>query len=169
VLDTRAESGETPVWSVSGPGDVTVTNGLAFSPDGGAMYRADSTVATGIESSRVQAVEAGRPDGADVDSEGGYWIALLTKGVVARYRPDGTLDFEIAVPVLQPTKVAFGGSDLATLYLTTASYRHTAGDGPRASRQAARSRSRPVFVGSRSRASPSDLHAGRDPWPPTTS
>jgi sugar lactone lactonase YvrE len=123
-------------------GDITVSNGLAFSPDGRTLYLADTTVATvyafdydvatGTPSNRrvFTRFEKGRPDGADVDSEGGYWIALLMKGVIARYRPDGTLDFEIRVPVLQPTKVAFGGRDLATLYLTTASYRHIPGDQP---------------------------------------
>ncbi len=130
-------AGLTPIAS-----DITVSNGLAFSPDGRTMYLADTTVATvyafdydtatGTPSNRRVFIrfDKGRPDGAEVDSNGGYWIALLMKGVIARYRPDGTLDFEIPVPVLQPTKVAFGGPDLATLYLTTASYRHIPGDQP---------------------------------------
>ncbi|MFD2501633.1 SMP-30/gluconolactonase/LRE family protein [Rhizorhabdus histidinilytica] len=52
------------------------------------------------------------------------------KGAVARYTPDGKLDRLIPVPVLQPTKIAFGGPDLATLYLTSAGHRHLPGDEP---------------------------------------
>ena len=122
--------------------DITVSNSLAFSPDGRTMYLADTTVATvyafdyditlGTASNRRVFVrfDKGRPDGAEVDSQGGYWIALMMRGVIARYHPDGTLDFEIPVPVLQPTKMAFGGRNLATLYLTTASYRYFPGDQP---------------------------------------
>jgi sugar lactone lactonase YvrE len=123
-------------------GDITVSNSLAFSPDGRTMYLADTTVATvyafdydvssGTASNRRVFIrfDKGRPDGAEVDSQGGYWIALMMRSVIARYRPNGMLDFEIPVPVLQPTKMAFGGPDLATLYLTTASYRYFPGDQP---------------------------------------
>ena len=62
-------------------------------------------------------------DGAAVDVEGGYWIALYDAGKVVRYRPDGLLDREIVLPVTRPTMLAFGGSDLQTLYITTASHR----------------------------------------------
>lgn len=124
--------------------DITCTNGLAFSPDGRTMYLADTTIArvyafdydmaTGTPSNRRVFMKLGRgeglPDGAEVDSEGGYWIALLQANAIARYRPDGSLDFRIDVPVLQPTKIAFGGPDLSTLYLTSASHRHMPGDQP---------------------------------------
>nr|WP_244309810.1 SMP-30/gluconolactonase/LRE family protein [Sphingobium fuliginis] len=89
---------------------------------------------TGTPSNRRVFTERDRGDGifdgAEVDAEGGYWVCLLMKGAVARYMPDGRLDREIAVPVLQPTKVAFGGPELATLYLTSAAHRHLPGDQP---------------------------------------
>lgn len=123
---------------------ITCSNGMAFSPDGRTMYLADSPTGlvyafdydtkTGTPSNRRVFIERDRHDGivdgADVDSEGGYWACLLMKGAVARYTPDGRLDREIPVPVLQPTKVAFGGPDLATLYLTSAGHRHIPGDQP---------------------------------------
>ncbi|ARR56785.1 gluconolactonase [Rhizorhabdus wittichii DC-6] len=123
---------------------ITCSNGLAFSPDGRTMYLADTVqnavfvydydVATGTPGNRRDFVrfgpDEGKPDGAEVDSEGGYWVALLMKGAVARYTPDGKLDRLIPVPVLQPTKIAFGGPDLATLYLTSAGHRHMPGDEP---------------------------------------
>jgi sugar lactone lactonase YvrE len=123
---------------------VTVSNGLAFSPDGRTLYRAESVnqtlyaydydIADGTPGNervfaRLTRGE-GIPDGAEVDSEGGYWIALLLANAVARYRPDGSLDRRIPVPVLQPTKPCFGGPGLASLYLTTAAHRHIPGDQP---------------------------------------
>jgi sugar lactone lactonase YvrE len=133
------DAGLTPI--VEG---ITCSNGIAFSPDGRTMYLADSPAATvyafdydtdtGTPSNQRVFVERDRADGifdgAEVDSEGGYWVCLLMKGAVARYTPDGRLDREIPVPVLQPTKVAFGGPDLSTLYLTTAGHRHIPGDQP---------------------------------------
>jgi L-arabinonolactonase len=61
----------------------------------------------------------GRPDGAAVDAEGGYWIALI--GKVARYRPDGELDRIVELPVERLTMCSFGGPDLATLFVTSSS------------------------------------------------
>lgn len=63
----------------------------------------------------------GIPDGAAIDVDGGYWCALHGGGRLRRYAPDGTIDREIALPVSQPTMCAFGGDDLATLYVTSAS------------------------------------------------
>lgn len=123
---------------------VEVANGLAFSPDGKTMYRAETargtifaydydTQAGTLSNERVFATvdrKLGAPDGAEVDSEGGYWVALLLGRLVVRYLPDGTIDRRIPVPVLQPTKPCFGGPDLRTLYITTASHRHLPGDTP---------------------------------------
>lgn len=39
---------------------------------------------------------------------------------MARFRPDGTLDAIVKLPVSRPTSCAFGGSVLKTLYVTTA-------------------------------------------------
>jgi len=41
-------------------------------------------------------------------------------GRIVRYRPDGRIDVEIEVPVSNPTCLCFGGPDLNTLYVTTA-------------------------------------------------
>jgi sugar lactone lactonase YvrE len=118
---------------------VGMANGAAFSPDGRTMYRVQTTdrlifahdydPVTGTPSrARVFAVvpdELGMPDGATVDSEGGYWVALpvgadnLGKGGIARYTPDGRLDVYFDAPVPMPTMVAFGGPDLSTLYITS--------------------------------------------------
>ncbi|MFD2366345.1 SMP-30/gluconolactonase/LRE family protein [Pseudoduganella sp. GCM10020061] len=122
-------------------GDMTVSNGLAFSPDSTTMYHADTTshridryrydLAHGTVSDRTPFKVfpsdkkapgyGGRPDGAAVDAEGAYWVAMYEGGRVLRFSPDGELLRELHVPVRCPTMVAFGGADLRTLYVTSAS------------------------------------------------
>jgi sugar lactone lactonase YvrE len=63
----------------------------------------------------------GIPDGAAVDTDGGYWCALHGGGRLRRYTAKGELDREITLPVSQPTMCAFGGEALDDLYVTTAS------------------------------------------------
>jgi sugar lactone lactonase YvrE len=60
------------------------------------------------------------PDGAAVDTEGGYWCALHGGSRLRRYTPEGALDAEIMLPVSQPTMCAFGGEALDVLYITSA-------------------------------------------------
>ena len=113
---------------------MTVANGLAFSPDGRTMYLADSPrrlveafdldPASGELSARRPFValtpdDAGHLDGATVDAEGGYWLAMVGGAELRRYGPDGTLDRRVPLPFSNPTKPAFGGADLATLYVTS--------------------------------------------------
>ena len=114
--------------------DVTITNGIAFSPDDRTMYIADSH--TNLIEAFDFDVKAGHvgnrrviqrlpsdwvPDGSAVDTEGGYWTTMIGAGRVCRYLPDGTLDRELQAPTSHPTMVAFGGPKLDLLYLTTAS------------------------------------------------
>jgi len=112
---------------------VSVSNGLAFSPDGRTMYCAntpsrcveayDIATETGELSNRrtflTLAPGDGHVDGATVDAEGGYWLAVVATGSVRRYRPDGTLDQIIILPCSNPTKPAFGGAELETLFVTS--------------------------------------------------
>jgi L-arabinonolactonase len=112
---------------------ISCSNGLAFSPDGTTLYHTDaptSTVfawtldpATGELSNQREFVRLGPGegfcDGATVDAEGGYWMALVFGGKIRRYRPDGSLDLEIRLPFANPTNVAFGGPARSTLYITT--------------------------------------------------
>jgi len=118
----------------------TISNGLAWSPDGRTMYHADTPVrtirafdydlATGTPSKpRVFHRFAGdteRPDGAAVDSEGNYLSALYEGGKVVKIAPSGEVVAHFAVPAMCPTMCAFGGADLRTLYVTTARQRRSA-------------------------------------------
>ena len=112
-----------------------VPNGLGFSPDGRTMYLSDShplvqqiwafdyDTDSGTPSNRRLFVDmnqfAGRPDGAAVDAEGGYWICANDAGLIHRFTPDGRLDRSLAVPVKKPSMCAFGGSRLDTLFVTS--------------------------------------------------
>lgn len=112
---------------------VGVANGLAFPADGGSMYFADTFPREVwrylIDNDGIGPAEPfidfealglpGKPDGACVDSEGGYWIACVHGGAVARITPDGTLDRVVETPFRRPTCVAFGGPDLSTLFVTS--------------------------------------------------
>ena len=115
--------------------EMIVPNGMAFSPDGRTMYLSDShpdvqavwafdyDTATGTPHNRRLFVDmkplAGRPDGAAIDTDGGYWICGNDAGLVHRFTPDGRLDRSLAVPVKKPAMCAFGGAQLDTLYVTS--------------------------------------------------
>ncbi|MBC7859704.1 MAG: SMP-30/gluconolactonase/LRE family protein [Burkholderiaceae bacterium] len=125
--------------------DITVSNGLAFSPDQRTLYHADTSAhlirryafdpASGQASApRVlrqfsslrDGDYGGRPDGAAVDSEGAYWCAMYEGGCLLRLSPAGEVLLRIALPLRCPTMLAFGGDDLRTLYITSASARRPA-------------------------------------------
>ena len=59
--------------------------------------------------------------GAAVDAEGHLWVALVMKGQLARFRPDGSLERLLDLPTPHPSCPCFGGPDLDTLYVTSLS------------------------------------------------
>ena len=115
----------------------TVPNGLGFSPDGTRMYFTDTfrktiyaydfDLAAGAIAHRrpwlTFADADGKPDGLTVDDVGCVWVALWDAWAIARFDPEGREMQRIRVPVPRPTSCCFGDSDLATLYVTTASVR----------------------------------------------
>ena len=120
-------------------GDVIVPNGIAWSPDSGHMYFADTyrsrmTVFDfrlddgTLGPARLfcdTSSHPGRPDGSAVDAEGCVWNAEYGGWRVVRYTPDGRIDRVIALPVSCPTSCAFGGHGLDTLFITSARQRLT--------------------------------------------
>ena len=114
---------------------LTVPNGIDWSPDHSTMYLVESSPGliwafafdrrTGSLGERRTLVEIapgirGVPDGLTVDRDGDLWVAFYDGGAVRRYRPDGTLRDVIHLPVAQATSCAFGGPDLDTLFVSTA-------------------------------------------------
>jgi sugar lactone lactonase YvrE len=127
--------------------NAVIANGLAWSPDASTVYWADTTnhvihawnwdaPSNLMSSHRVfqqfpakpagwkpgEPGYGGRPDGAAVDVEGNYWSAMFEGQRLLKFSPAGRLLQEIELPVRCPTMPCFGGDDLRTLYVTSASY-----------------------------------------------
>lgn len=127
---------------------VKVSNGLAFAEDGASLFQSDTPnhviyrfqfdAASGQVGERhvfarlpvkgEEAVYGGRPDGAALDAEGCYWSAQYEGGRVLRFSPQGEIIGIVRVPVTRPTMIAFGGADLRTLYITSASHNRSAAE-----------------------------------------
>ncbi len=114
-------------------GDIEVTNGIGFSPDGRTLYHVDSTskgiwahdvAEDGSVSNRRhigrEAFTRGIPDGMCVDSDGNLWVAHVGGRRAVKLSPFGDELAEIPVPAKWVTSVAFGGPDWSDLYLVTA-------------------------------------------------
>lgn len=113
---------------------IICSNGPCFSPDdktfyftdtwSGEVWAYDYDITSGSVSNRrcftkVDTSKGGAADGATVDSEGFYWMALVYDGRLCRFAPDGSLDREIQMPVKKVTSVQFGGPDMDVLYVTS--------------------------------------------------
>lgn len=114
--------------------DVTISNGIGWSPDAATMYYIDTPrevvdvfdydVCTGRIGRRRVLVDLhdvpGRPDGLTVDNAGYLWVAMARGGAaVRRFAPDGTPDLVLPLPVPNVTSLAFAGQRLDTLCITT--------------------------------------------------
>jgi sugar lactone lactonase YvrE len=113
--------------------DLSLSNGLGWSPDGSVLYSIDTVPrivyerdydsATGTAGPRrvLLALDEGvNPDGMCVDADGQLWIAIWGAGQVRRYSPEGVLTRTIDVPSPHTTCVTFAGADLSTMVITTA-------------------------------------------------
>jgi sugar lactone lactonase YvrE len=129
------------LYRVAGDGQVSVwdtgygiTNTVAWSPDGktfycgcsvaNVIYAYDYDVPAASLSNRrpfVADLKRGVPDGSAVDSQGFLWNCRYGGHCIVRVAPDGTIDGIVEMPVSNVTNCAFGGDDLRTLYVTTAS------------------------------------------------
>ncbi|QSX32652.1 SMP-30/gluconolactonase/LRE family protein [Shewanella avicenniae] len=114
--------------------DVGICNGLAWNADASRFYMADSSKQIiykydfdidggdiSAKSTFVQLPAHTSPDGAMMDGEGYLWSALWGGSCVARFSPTGEQQ-NFAVPVEQPTCVAFGGEHNDLLFVTSACY-----------------------------------------------
>ncbi|HZE91539.1 MAG TPA: SMP-30/gluconolactonase/LRE family protein [Rhizobacter sp.] len=130
---------------------ITVSNGLAWSPEGATLYWSctkahviyafDFDGASGALAHRREWATfpvktpdqdlntyGGRPDGAAVDVEGCYWVAMFEGQQLLRLSPEGRVVDSLALPVRCPTMPCFGGPDLKTLYITTARHNRPAAE-----------------------------------------
>ena len=118
----------------AGPSGISITNGPAVNAQGDRIYFTDTTkqqimVAdlnpSGVSEARPFADTGvlfpdAYPDGPVVDAEDHVWTGLYLGSQVARFSPDGALVATIAMPARDITKMAFGGADLRTGYVTSA-------------------------------------------------
>lgn len=113
--------------------NIMISNSICWSPDSRRFYFADSPGQTiyaydfnakNGEISNRQVFAATKdeayPDGSEVDCEGRLWNAEWNGSRVTCYSPDGAIFGRVDLPVSQPTCVAFGGSDLDLLLVTSA-------------------------------------------------
>jgi sugar lactone lactonase YvrE len=114
--------------------NVTVSNGLGWSPDGRTMYYVDSgpgvvyafdVDAQGDISSRRDLIQLdvaneGAPDGLCMDEEGALWVAVWGGYEVRRYSPTGEQIARVQIPTAEPSCCSVGGANATTLYVTTA-------------------------------------------------
>ncbi len=109
-----------------------IPNTMLWSPDRKTMYTGDSIDNVlyaydyrggSVFSRRVftQGFGRGIPDGSAMDEEGCVWNCRYFGNCLVRFDPAGTVDRVIEMPVSNITSCAFGGDDLRTLFVTTAS------------------------------------------------
>jgi sugar lactone lactonase YvrE len=126
----RIKTGEAPMIAKTGIG---ISNTLCFSPDNQYLYFGDSDqnviwrfeydAATQTLSNEVPFFEGyarGKPDGSAIDADGYLWNTRFGGGCIVRIAPDGQIDRVIELPVSNITTCEFGGADLSTLFITTA-------------------------------------------------
>ena len=133
---TQRTPGE--LYRIDGPdravelyGDVSLTNGIGFSPDGRRLYHCDTARShvivhdiepdgTAVQRRVFAELEQGAPDGLAVDEEGGVWVAAYGAGCVVRFDAEGKFDRTVEVPASAVTSLCFGGDEPRDLYVVTA-------------------------------------------------
>lgn len=126
----------------AGPGGIAITNGPAVNASGTRIYFTDTLAQkilvadlseTGVGEARLFADTGALfpdayPDGPVVDAEDHVWTGLYLGSCVARFSPAGELVGTVAIPARDITKMGFGGPDLRTAYVTSATKNMTGKD-----------------------------------------
>ncbi|GAA93638.1 uncharacterized protein L969DRAFT_83663 [Mixia osmundae IAM 14324] len=124
--------------------DLTIPNGMGFTSDNRTLYLTDT------ETNRILAFDydldtgdftnerlwvepsgPGMPDGCCMDVDDHLWSAKFGGAAIERFNPSGDAVLRIDFPTaLNITACVFGGKDMATLYVTTASLEESKDDTP---------------------------------------
>lgn len=140
TLALAAETGAEVLLRISADGrtetlrsGIGLSNGIAFSPDGGTIYHVDTIPGTVSRHSYgpgpfdhdepwVLVLEdlPAYPDGLTVDADGMLWVAQWGGASVRRHTPTGDLLDIVEVDAAQASCPAFVGPDLDLLAITTA-------------------------------------------------
>lgn len=121
--------------------DLGIANTLAWNPQRTKFYFADSMAnivyqydydfqngSISNECPFLQGFERGSPDGSAMDSEGFLWNCRYGGGCIVRVAPNGAIDRVVEMPTPNITTCTFGGTNLRTLYITTAAAGAKPGD-----------------------------------------
>lgn len=141
VMGYQENSGDGALYSYQYGGlmhqmidDLSVANGLDWTSDGKTMYFIDSpTRKIGVYDINLETAEIqlrryidipvpGNPDGMTLDADDNLWVALWGGNCVIQLSPEGKLLRKIDLPVTKVASCTFGGADLSTLFITTASW-----------------------------------------------
>jgi L-arabinonolactonase len=104
---------QTGTMMVSADSYQRIISRYAFDLAGGAPTHGQvivNTTATGFE-----------PDGSAMDTNGFFWNAQWNGTRIVCYDLNGSVKQQISLPVARPTSCCFGGADLGTLFITSAS------------------------------------------------
>jgi sugar lactone lactonase YvrE len=135
----EAGPGEGKLFRIAPDGTVTtcaegigISNTLCWSPDRRTFYFGDTLDnvlwAFDYDAGKItnrrdhfRGFDRGLPDGSAIDAGGDLWNCRFGGGCIARIGPDGKLREAIDIGAPNVTTCVFGGEDLRTLYVTTAS------------------------------------------------
>ena len=110
-----------------------IPNTFVWSPDNNNFYFSDTLNGTilsynfELESGKLSNKKElanfnrGHPDGSTIDTDGCIWNCRWGGSCIVRFTPNGKVDQVIEMPVENITNCIFGGKDMNTLFVTTAS------------------------------------------------
>jgi len=110
-----------------------IPNTFVWSPDNsifyftdtlsGSIFNYDFNLEQGelTNKKKFASYDRGFPDGSTIDTDGCIWNCRWGGSCIVRFTPNGKVDHVIEMPVQNITNCIFGGKDMKTLFITTAS------------------------------------------------
>jgi len=112
---------------------LAIPNTFVWSPDNsifyftdtlsGSIFNYDFNLEQGelTNKKKFASYDRGFPDGSTIDTDGCLWNCRWGGSCIVRFTPNGKVDHVIEMPVQNITNCIFGGKDMKTLFITTAS------------------------------------------------
>lgn len=138
TMTTDWSKGAASLWRLEETGElepvieeVTVSNGMDWSPDGATLYYVDSATHSVVAMDYGEVLGPPRhladvgegdavPDGLYVDGDGALWVAVAHGGEVQRIAPDGSSTERFPAPARFVTSCVMAGGERPVLYVTSA-------------------------------------------------